>query len=83
MENQIEGFPIEIVNKMIQRQVEQGNPPNIEVFKNTNWESVDGGGFSWDKTVEGGEFWEDIIFNENFNIFFERYPKTNPLTIKA
>ena len=36
MKNDIEGFPQEVVERMLKRQVEQGNPRNRKVFKKEN-----------------------------------------------
>jgi hypothetical protein len=78
----IEGFPIEIVKKMIERQVEAGNPANVEVFQRRSDAVTLYGGFTWVKTPEGHDFWEDIICEHNFDLFFKKYPKkTNKVYI--
>lgn len=74
---QLEDFPLEIIDKMIERQVEQGNEANVEVFEHHL--SNDYYGFLWDKTIEGYDFWCDIINGSRFNLFFEKYPKEKPL----
>lgn len=71
---QLEGFPKEIVEKMLERQVEQGNPRDVSVFEIDKYEEISG--FSWEKTIEGDDFWCDIIDSKNFDVFFERYPLT-------
>lgn len=73
----IKNFFIEVVEKMIEEQVKQGNQPNIEVFQNNNTMNAVYGGFDWDKTDDGVEFWSEVIVNDNFDLFFERYPKKN------
>lgn len=73
----IKDFPIEVVEKMIEEQVKQGNCPNVEVFQ--KYISADGGddGFFWCQTDDGNEFWEKVIGEDNFDLFFEKYPKKN------
>ena len=72
---EIKGFPIEVVQKMINYQVEQGNKADTKVFQvcvNAGYFKY---GFIWCQTVEGMDFWEDVIYNKHFDLFFERYPK--------
>lgn len=71
----IKDMPIEVVEKMIEEQVAQGNCPNVEIFqKNLTADNVDGG-FNWYKSDGGSEFWIEVIENDNFELFFEKYPK--------
>ena len=70
----IEGFPIEVVQKMIEYQENQRGKEDIFVFQK-NVTSVNA--FDWIRTKEGFAFWDDVICNENFNTFFEKYPKEN------
>ena len=71
----IADFPIEIVEKMIERQVEQGNKPDIKAFHRYAYKDAKGGGFTWKNTIEGEMFWHEVIRNNNYNVFFEMYPK--------
>ena len=71
---QIADFPVEIVEKMLERQVEQGNKRDVSVFEQSKYD-----GFDWDITPEGGQFWVEIIKNKNFDLFFEKYPKDSPV----
>lgn len=71
----IADFPIEIVEKMIERQVEQGNKPDIKAFHRYVYKDAKGGGFTWKNTIEGEMFWHEVIRNNNYNVFFEMYPK--------
>lgn len=71
----IENFPIEVVEKMIEEQVKQGNCPNVEVFQNGITTDAHNGGFHWENTEDGYDFWEDVIDNDNFDVFFAKYPK--------
>ena len=71
----LEGFPIEVAQMMVDRQVEQGNEPNIKVFQKCLSISRQFGGFDWLDTPEGDVFWYAILADEKFNTFFEKYPK--------
>lgn len=74
--NKLEGFPEEIVNKMMERQVEQGNPADHTVFENRLSVDKDLKGFTWSKTTEGRSFWDQVISDKRFEVFFEKYPKS-------
>lgn len=73
----IKDFPIEVVEKMIEEQVKQGNRPNVKVFQHFIIADVDDGGFTWVETDDGTEFWQEVIGEDNFDLFFEKYPKKN------
>ena len=71
----IKDMPIEVVEKMIEEQVAQGNCPNVEIFqKNLTADTADGG-FNWEDTEDGEDFWMEVIDDGNFELFFEKYPK--------
>lgn len=72
---QFNDLPIEIQQRMLDEQEKQGYPRNAKVFKEDVTE-----GFSWDRSVEGFDFWEEIIRNGNFAVFYEKYPK-RPLKV--
>ena len=65
----INDFPIEVVEKMIEEQVKQGNCPNVEVFQKYITADVGDGGFAWSQTEDGAEFWADVL-DGNFDLFF-------------
>lgn len=69
----IEGFPIEVVHKMVERQVEQGHTADVEVFQRDRINGVSG--FIWRLTEEGIDFWSDVIDDRNFDEFFSLYPR--------
>lgn len=69
----LEGFPIEVVEKMLQKQYKQYGKKDISVFQNNRDSDIRG--FVWEKTIEGHNFWNNVIRHKNFDIFFERYPK--------
>ena len=71
----IAGFPIEVVQAMVDEQVRHGNPADVTVFQKNIELDDSKGGFDWDESIEGHRFWSDIIYNKNFDLFFKRYPK--------
>lgn len=73
----IKDFPIEIVQQMVNRQIEQGNPADIEIFQYDKSAGKAVGGFNWWSTREEHTFWARVISNKNFDIFFAKYPKVN------
>jgi hypothetical protein len=68
-EYELEGFTIEIVTSMLIQQKNQGNKPSLEVFENNATASANGRGFDWDETVQGYDFWYDIIHSRDFSDF--------------
>lgn len=77
------GFPEEVVNCMLYYQQKQGNERDIEVFERSVGTSGYSGGFTWDSTEEGFEFWNDVIKNRDFKIFFDKHPKTESTEFKS
>lgn len=71
----ISKFPIEVVQKMVERQVEQGNEPDVRIFQNNRETTRLEGGFTWESTTEGFRFWNSVIADRNFDEFYKRYPK--------
>lgn len=71
---QLEGFPQEVVEKMLDEQEAQGNKRDVSVFE----AAVNSGaydGFDWNDTVDGYYFWQRVIGTKDFDLFFEKYPK--------
>ena len=73
----LKGFPKEIVDKMLECQVEQGNEKDVSVFEIILDADRYFGGFNWRDTIEGFNWWSEVIDHKNFDIFFEKYPKTS------
>lgn len=71
----IKDFPIEVVQRMVDEQVSQGNPADVSVFQQFVLADDDKGGFFWVKTTDGEDFWHKVIANKNFDLFFDKYPK--------
>ena len=72
---QLIGFPKEIIARMLDCQVEQGNKRDVTVFEKYKDSAKTEGGFDWDKTKEKDDFWVEVIIKENFYAFFENYHK--------
>ena len=70
----IEGFPLEVIAKMLERQYDQLGKIDLSGFE-LNRALVPPLGFDWVKTEEGTEFWNSVIYGRDFSEFFERYPK--------
>ena len=69
-------FPIEIVQKMVERSTEQGKW-DYDVGMSTLQENISSAGscgFRWGSTPEGHTFWSRIIESRRFDLFFDRYP---------
>ncbi len=71
----IAGFPIEVVRKMIEEQVRQGNKADVGVFQECAHKVKKSGGFEWKETEYGFDFWNMVIIGKEFDAFFEKYPK--------
>ena len=68
-------LPVEIQERMLECQVEQGNDKDASVFETNVNTAHPYGGFWWASTVEGIGFWNEVLNNSNFQLFFERYPQ--------
>lgn len=73
----LKDFPIEIVEKMLEYQYKQIGKADISIFQNERCADTGCKGFSWSATIEGHYFWKTIIRDREFDIFFERYPKSS------
>lgn len=72
----IKDFPIEVVQKMIDYQIYHGNIADVTIFQNNPMFNKKHGGFTWDETKEGSRFWDAVIKWKNFDLFFQKYPKS-------
>ena len=72
---QLDGFPKEIIAKMLEYQEKQSNPRDITVFETIRVVGRSDKGFEWNETQEDWDFWHEVIDEKNFNLFFEKYPK--------
>lgn len=67
-------LPAEVLNRMLELQVKQGNPRNSEVFKYCIDADSALKGFDWYKSEERYFFWEDVLLKGNLNTFYTKYP---------
>lgn len=70
----IEGFPIEVVQWMVEQQVKQGNKANVTVFQVRKDAGFHLGGFTW-SSYGDSDFCYEVIKHKNFDLFFEKFPK--------
>jgi len=67
---EIKDFPIEVVQKMVERCLEENE---VNIITKLQISRLDG--FTWRNSIEGYDFWDEVICWKNFNLFFEKYPK--------
>lgn len=72
---QFEELPIEVQEKMMDYQEIQGNKRDPDKFRPYLDTDKDDGGFDWDKTPEGIDFWEAILNDNELEVFWNEYPK--------
>jgi hypothetical protein len=73
----IKDFPKEVVEWMLDNQVKQGNKRDVSVFEKCRHDGNENGGFDW--CIVDSHFCYDVIYNKNFDLFFEKYPNyTSP-----
>ena len=70
LKGQIGNFPIEVVQKMIERCEDENESNGLEKLQKDKLDA-----FIWLNTPEGVDFWAQVICDENFDVFFEKYPK--------
>jgi hypothetical protein len=74
-QGQIADFPPEIVEMMLQRQFEQTGKRDVSVFEDCESACRSNDGFNWDESPEDHDFWEMVITEKKFDVFFKKYPK--------
>ena len=67
-------LPVEIQERMLECQEEQGNTRDPKVFKDDIFANRATGGFNWIEANEGEAFWIPIISEENIYHFYTKYP---------
>lgn len=73
----LEGFPQEVVEWMLDQQEAQGNKRDVSVFEEDCYMSKSNGGFYWNQTKEGHDFCIKVISEQNFEHFFAKYTNKN------
>ena len=71
----IERFPKEVVQRMLEHQYKHTGRVDITVFQKSKYAKGFSGGFWWEDTIEGDVFWVYVIADMDFAVFFNRYPK--------
>lgn len=77
-----ESLPIEIKLAMFLNQALQGNPHSKEPFKQYIKACGYAGGFYWEDSIEGEDFWIQVLEKGNLNYFYTEYPKSK-VVVKA
>lgn len=72
---ELKGFPIGVVVRMLEEQEEQGNKPDIDVFRKRLDVSFYDGGFNWGRADGEYDFWFAVIEDKKFDVFYEKYPE--------
>lgn len=62
------GCPPEVIGKMLDEQYRQYGYRRPGQFKAHTQ------GFTWSRTEAGGDFWCNVICEQNYDLFFEKYP---------
>ena len=75
IEKDLIGVPKAIIERMKDYQAEQGNRRNAKVFDDNITCNFENGGFNWEKTREGFNFWNMIICFKKYDLFFKKYPE--------
>lgn len=66
------GYPVHIVQAMVNYQKAQGNPANVSIFQEKPDANFAEGGFDWKRTVEGVSGWSSIINYRKFSVLKEK-----------
>lgn len=75
MIDDLKGFPVGIVVRMMEEQEKQGNKPDVKAFQRHIIAGKFNSGFTWNETEAGEGFWYDVILTKDFKLFFEKYPE--------
>ena len=65
---EIADFPLYVVQAMVDEQVKQGNPANPRVFAEFVTADKARGGFDWNESEAGTNFWWQVIALKRFNL---------------
>lgn len=72
---QLTGFPEEVVEQMLNEQEKQGNKRDVRVFEDYIISDKSDYGFNWTDTELGYDFWDGVLSQKDFNLFFAKYPR--------
>lgn len=68
----IHGFPLIVVQMMVNHQLKQGNKADVKVFQMHITANGHEGGFHWSITNEGHSYWYNAVHRNKFDI--PKYP---------
>lgn len=68
---EIDGYPVDVIELALCRGLSQGFTLE-EVVAQLQRSRY--GGFTWIDTPEGEDFWSRVMVEEDFDLFYERYP---------
>lgn len=69
---ELQGFPVEVVQKMLERQTAYCGKMDVSAFQCDCAEKTRG--FDWKASPEGWDFWYDVIREKRWDLFFAIYP---------
>ena len=73
-------LPVKIQARMLEAQVEQGNEANADIFRKKISSGFYEGGFSWIRTKENGNAWDEALIYDNYEPLYEVNPDLRPDT---
>lgn len=75
----IAGFPLMLVLDIVERTLDEGVCPGnvVDIMEDL---SIDRSNcFNWSGSIEGWRFWNRVIGEKEFNVYFERFPSRSVL----
>lgn len=63
----VSSYPLFLIDMMVEEQVAQGNKANVEVFEKNRYSTQAAGGFDFEKSIYGPDFWHTVITFENIS----------------
>ena len=74
-------MPVQVVTKMLERMYDENNYVDIDLMRHNVTSCAV---FNWEVSLEGDDFWNEVINERNYDVFFERYPdRSYPVYIDA
>lgn len=68
-------LPIEIKQEILNQQKLQQGYIDENIFISSIGAGRSGGGFTWEESEQGEDFWYEILEDNNIDKFYELYPK--------
>lgn len=74
-------MPVQVVTKMLERMYDENNYVDIDLMRHNVTSCAV---FNWEVSPEGDDFWNEVINERNYDVFFERYPdRSYPVYVDA